>query len=166
SVVQAARQLLPGARNGGAAVNAVGETAVLTLKGACALDRSPSVRDTSLSTIPRRTSMCQHAICAPREGRKNLDGGARYEDGVLIVPDCRKLRQEIVRSTCMDPAGSIRPDFVFYAGAPIFLDGAPLGTFCVFSQRTLKDLGWSALHSTILRGLADAAATEVGPPWA
>lgn len=39
SFFQAAKELVPGAREGGAAVNAVGETAVLTLKGACALDR-------------------------------------------------------------------------------------------------------------------------------
>ncbi|CAN0040051.1 unnamed protein product [Pylaiella littoralis] len=161
ALLEAAKELVPGARAGGAAVNAVGETVLLTLKGACALDRAPSTRDTSLSTIPRRTSMCQHAVCAPRLGRKTLDGGARYEDGVLLVPDCRKLRQEIVRSTCMDPAGGIRPDYVAYAGAPIFVDGAPLGTFCVFSRRTLKDLGWGAHHTAILRGLADAAATEM-----
>eukprot|EP00903_Cladosiphon_okamuranus_P013428 g12508.t1 len=160
-LLEAAKELLPAAREGGAAVNAVGQTAVLTLKGASALGRATSMADTSLSTIPRMTSMCQHAICAPRLGRKTLDGGTRYEDGVLLVPDCRKLRQEIVRSTCMDPGGSIRPDYVAYAGAPIFVDGAPLGTFCVFSRRTLKDLGWSSNHTAILRGLADAAATEM-----
>ncbi|CAM9953370.1 unnamed protein product, partial [Ectocarpus fasciculatus] len=161
ALLEAAKGLVPGAREGGAAVNAVGETAVLTLKGGCALNRATSVGDTSLSTIPRRTSMCQHAVCAPRLGRKSLDGGVRYEDGVLLVPDCRKLRQEIVRSTCMDPAGSVRPDYVSYVGAPIYVDGAPLGTFCVFSRRTLKDLGWTAHHTVILRGLADAAATEM-----
>lgn len=62
------------------------------------------------------TPRAQHAVCAPRLGRKSLDGGVRYEDGVLLVPDCRKLRQEIVRSTCMDPAGSVRPDYVAYVG--------------------------------------------------
>ncbi|CAN0063710.1 unnamed protein product, partial [Ectocarpus sp. 6 AP-2014] len=161
ALLEAAKGLVPGAREGGAAVNAVGETAVLTLKGGCALNRAGSVGDTSLSTIPRRASMCQHAVCAPRLGRKSLDGGVRYEDGVLLVPDCRKLRQEIVRSTCMDPAGSVRPDYVAYVGAPIYVDGAPLGTFCVFSRRTLKDLGWTAHHTVIIRGLADAAATEM-----
>lgn len=39
SVSQAAKELVPGARDGGAAVNAVGQTAVLTLKGASALNR-------------------------------------------------------------------------------------------------------------------------------
>eukprot|EP00752_Nemacystus_decipiens_P003892 g3574.t1 len=161
SLLEAAKELLPAARDGGAAVNAVGQTAVLTLKGASAINRAVSVADTSLFTIPRRSSMCQHTVCAPRLGRKTLDGGTRYEDGVLLVPDCRKLRQEIVRSTCMDPVGSIRPDYIAYAGAPIFVDGAPLGTFCIFSRRTLKDLGWNANHTVILRGLADAAATEM-----
>lgn len=63
----------------------------------------------------------QHTVCAPRLGRKTLDGGTRYEDGVLLVPDCRKLRQEIVRSTCMDPGGSIRPDYIAYAGTCVFV---------------------------------------------
>lgn len=36
---QAAKELLPAARDGGAAVNAVGQTAVLTLKGTSALNR-------------------------------------------------------------------------------------------------------------------------------
>lgn len=58
----------------------------------------------------------QHAVCAPRVGRKTLEGGARLEDGVLLVPDCRKLRQEIIRSTCMDPIGRLRPDYVAYIG--------------------------------------------------
>lgn len=44
----------------------------------------------------------------------------------------------------------------------MFLDGAPLGSVCVFSRRTLKDVGWSAHHTAVLRGLADAASTEVG----
>ncbi|CAM9663901.1 unnamed protein product [Laminaria digitata] len=39
ALLEVAKELLPGAREGGAAVNAVGETAVLTLKGACALNR-------------------------------------------------------------------------------------------------------------------------------
>lgn len=103
----------------------------------------------------------QHALCTPRIGRKTLDGGARQEDGVLLVPDCRKLRQEIIRSTCMDPMGRVRPDHVAYVAAPIFADGAPLGTFCVFSRKSLKELGWTAHHTGILRGLADAASTEV-----
>lgn len=38
-IVQAAKELLPGSREGGAAVNAVGQMAVLTLKGASALNR-------------------------------------------------------------------------------------------------------------------------------
>ena len=38
-LTQAAKELVPGARDGGAAVNAVGQTAVLTLKGASALNR-------------------------------------------------------------------------------------------------------------------------------
>lgn len=80
---------------------------------------------------------------------------------MLLVPDSRKLRQEIVRSTCMDPMGHIRPDYVSYVAAPIFADGAPLGNFCVFSRKTLKELGWTVHHTTILRGLADAASTEV-----
>eukprot|EP00904_Undaria_pinnatifida_P002933 jgi/Undpi1/12640/HiC_scaffold_6.g02308.m1 len=196
ALLEAAKELLPGARDGGAAVNAVGETAVLTLKGACALNRdshsprkggtkkstsapapflllrvvvlpplweirAPSTSDTSFARIPRRTSMCQHAVCAPRSGRKTLENGARYEDGVVLVPDCRKLRQEIVRSTCMDPMGSIRPDYHAYVGAPIFVDGAPLGTFCVYLRRTLKDVGWGTHHTAILRGLGDAASTEM-----
>lgn len=36
---QAAKELLPAARDGGAAVNAVGQMAVLTLKGTSALNR-------------------------------------------------------------------------------------------------------------------------------
>lgn len=46
-------------------------------------------------------------------------------------------------------------------GAVIFSDGAPLGTFCIFSRRTLKELGWTAHHTAMLRGLAEAASTEV-----
>ncbi|CAN0359214.1 unnamed protein product, partial [Discosporangium mesarthrocarpum] len=103
----------------------------------------------------------QHALCAPRLSKRFLEGGARVEDGVLLVADCRRLRQEIVRSSCMDPAGSVRPDYLAYVGAPVFVDGAALGTFCIFSRRTLKELGWEKHHTSILRGLADAAATEV-----
>lgn len=66
----------------------------------------------------------------------------------LIFP-CTRRRRPMCTFSCSSP------------GAPIFVDGAPLGTFCVFSRRTLKDLGWSANHTAILRGLADAAATEV-----
>lgn len=111
--------------------------------------------------MPFHATCSQHALCTPRLGRKTLEGGARQEDGVLLVPDCRKLRQEIVRSTCMDPMGHIRPDYVSYVAAPIFADGAPLGNFCVFSRKTLKELGWTAHHTAVLRGLADAASTEV-----
>lgn len=110
----------------------------------------------------------------------------------------------MLRNTCMDPVGAIRPDYVAYAGgfrtdtlacmeiimnseyplpslpaslpskrekilsfclwlgAPVFIEGAPLGSVCIFSRRTLKDLGWSAHHTAVLRGLADAASTEVG----
>ena len=51
---------------------------------------------------------------------------------MLLVPDCRKLRQEMIRSTCMDPAGAIRPDYVAYAG--VFL-------FSVVGMRTLRGGG-------------------------
>ena len=57
----------------------------------------------------RLLSFLQHTVCTPRLGRKTLEGGIRHEDGVLLVPGCRKLRQEMIRSTCMDPAGAIRP---------------------------------------------------------
>lgn len=65
---------------------------------------------------PGSGSDLKHTVCTPRFGRKTLEGGARHEDGVLLVPDCRKLRQEMLRNTCMDPVGAIRPDYLAYAG--------------------------------------------------
>ncbi|CAN0039475.1 unnamed protein product, partial [Choristocarpus tenellus] len=57
--LQVAKELLPGARDGGAAVNLVGEHDVFTVQGMCAMNRVASPHSINYTSIPRRTSMCQ-----------------------------------------------------------------------------------------------------------
>jgi PAS domain S-box-containing protein len=86
----------------------------------------------------RDVSFCAHAILSPE---------------VLWVEDARldpRFRD--------NPAVAGPPHVRFYAGAPIHVDGQPLGTLCVFDPRPQA---YDAVFAGQLADLADLAAAEV-----
>ena len=87
----------------------------------------------NLSEAPRDTSFCGHVV---------------HDEAVLVVPDAST--DERFRDNPFVASG---PKLRFYAGAPLMLDGLPMGTLCVF------DLVPRSLDSTQRQILIDIAAT-------
>ena len=87
----------------------------------------------NVSEAPRKTSFCSHVV---------------HDEAVLVVPDASADPR-----FHDNPFVVSEPKLRFYAGAPLMLDGLPMGTLCVF------DVVHRTLDARQCQILVDSAAT-------